>query len=58
MLGDVILAVDGTTVGQVEQLQELLAGDRVGKSIPVSIARGGEPREIAVTIGERQRQAE
>jgi S1-C subfamily serine protease len=58
MLGDVILAVDGTTVGQVEQLQELLAGDRVGKSIPVRIARGGEPREIAVTIGERQRQAE
>ena len=58
MLGDVILAVDGTTVGQVEQLQELLAGDRVGKSIPVSIARGDEPREIAVTIGERQRQAE
>jgi S1-C subfamily serine protease len=58
MLGDVILAVDGTTVGQVEQLQELLAGDRVGKSIPVSIARGGEPREIPVTIGERQRQAE
>jgi S1-C subfamily serine protease len=46
------------TVGQVEQLQEQLAGDRVGKSIPIRIARGGEPREIAVTIGERQRQAE
>jgi S1-C subfamily serine protease len=58
MLGDVILAVDGAAVGQVEQLQEQLAGDRVGKSIPIRIARGGEPREIAVTIGERQRQAE
>jgi S1-C subfamily serine protease len=58
MLGDVILAVDGVPVGQVEQLQEQLAGDRVGKSIPIRIARGGEPREIAVTVGERQRQAE
>jgi S1-C subfamily serine protease len=58
MLGDVILAVDGIAVGQVEQLQEQLAGDRVGKSIPIHIARGGEPREIAVTVGERQRQAE
>jgi S1-C subfamily serine protease len=58
MLGDVILTVDGGEVGQVEQLQELLTGDRVGKSVPVRIARGGEPREIGVTIGERQRQSE
>ncbi|MBW3632747.1 MAG: S1C family serine protease [Chloroflexi bacterium] len=58
MLGDVILAIDGETVGQVEQLQERLTGDRVGKSVPIRIARGGEPREIGVTVGERQRQAE
>jgi S1-C subfamily serine protease len=58
MLGDVILAIDGESVGQVEQLQERLTGDRVGRSVPVRIARGGEPREIGVTIGERQRQAE
>ena len=58
ILGDVILAVDGGEVGQVEQLQELLTGDRVGKTVPVRIARGGEPREIGVTVGERQRQAE
>ena len=58
MLGDVILAVDGDVVGQVEQLQERLTGDRVGKTVSVRIARGGEPREIGVTVGERQRQAE
>jgi S1-C subfamily serine protease len=58
MLGDVILAIDGDAIGQVEQLQEQLTGDRVGKSVPVRIARGGEPREIAVTVGERQRQSE
>jgi S1-C subfamily serine protease len=58
MLGDVILAIDGETVSQVEQLQERLTGDRVGKNVPIRIARGGEPREIGVTVGERQRQAE
>lgn len=58
MLGDVILAIAGEAVGQVEELQERLTGDRVGTSVPVRIARGGEPREIGVTIGERQRQAE
>ena len=58
MLGDVILSVDGNEVGQVEQLQEVLSGDRVGRAVPVRMARGGEPRETAVTVGERQRQGE
>jgi S1-C subfamily serine protease len=58
ILGDVILSVDGNEVGQVEQLQEILSGDRVGRAVPVRVARGGEPREIAVTVGERQRQGE
>jgi S1-C subfamily serine protease len=58
ILGDVVLAIDGETVGQVEQLQERLTGDRVGKAVPVRIVRGGEPRDVSVTVGERQRQAE
>lgn len=58
ILGDVLLAIDGEQVGQVEQLQERLTGDRVGKTVAVRIVRGGEPREVPVTIGERQRQAE
>lgn len=58
ILGDVVLAIDGEPVGQVEQLQERLTGERVGKTVPVRIARGGEPRDVSVTVGERQRQAE
>ena len=45
-------------VGQVDTFRSNFQGDRVGKSIPIRIARGGEPREIDVTVGERQRQAE
>jgi S1-C subfamily serine protease len=56
MLGDVILAVDGGEVGQVEQLQERLSGDRVGRDVPVRIVRGGDAREVTVTVGERQPQ--
>jgi S1-C subfamily serine protease len=58
ILGDVLLSIDGEQVGQVEQLQEKLSGDRVGKTIPVRVARGGEPRELTVTVGERQRQSD
>ena len=58
MLGDIILAVAGGEVGQVEQLQERLTGDRVGQEAPVRIVRGGELRDVGVVIGERQRQAE
>ena len=58
MLGDVVVAIDGSDVAQVEQLQERLTGDRVGRTVPVRILRGGELREIGVTIGERERQAE
>lgn len=57
MLGDVILAIDGEAVAQVEQLQERLTGERVGRAVPVRVVRGGELREITVTVGERQRQS-
>ncbi|MFN8594207.1 MAG: trypsin-like peptidase domain-containing protein [Thermomicrobiales bacterium] len=58
MLGDLILAIAGEPVVQVEQLQERLTGDRVGSSIPIRFVRGGEPKELAVTVGERQRQGD
>lgn len=54
ILGDILVAIDGQVVGHVEQLQDLLTGDRVGKSVPVRIVRGGEPRDFSVTVGERQ----
>ena len=58
LLGDIILTIAGDRVSQVEQLQERLTGDRVGASVPVRFIRGGESREIAVTVGERQQQSE
>ena len=53
LLGDVIIAVDGAAVSEVEQLQDHLAGDKVGQAIALRLVRGGEPRELSVTVGER-----
>lgn len=58
ILGDVVLALDGVDVAQVEQLQDRLTGDRVGQTVPIRVVRGGEPREFAITIVERQRQSD
>ena len=53
LVGDIIVALAGESVTHLEELLALLTGERVGKSVPVSIVRGGELREVTVTIGER-----
>ena len=53
LIGDVIVALNGETVAEVEELQDRLTGDWVGQSLPVRVIRGGAPQELRVTIGER-----
>jgi S1-C subfamily serine protease len=55
LVGDVILAFDGKVVGEPEALLTLLRGDRIGRPVALSVSRAGELREIAVTVGERER---
>ncbi|MCB9457391.1 MAG: trypsin-like peptidase domain-containing protein [Anaerolineaceae bacterium] len=53
LLGDVVVTLDGVTVEHLDELLALLSGDRVGREVPVGVVRGGELREVHVTIGER-----
>lgn len=53
LIGDVIVALDGEPVAEVEELQDRLAGDRVGKPLPLRLVRGGQLTELRVTVGER-----
>ena len=53
LIGDILVGLAGEPVRDTEDLQRLLAGDLVGKATPVRVLRGGEPREVSVTIGER-----
>jgi serine protease DegQ len=53
LIGDVILALDRQPVGSTDELLNLLTSDRVGRAVPLQVLRGGETRELTVTIGER-----
>jgi S1-C subfamily serine protease len=55
LVGDAILAFDGKVVDEPEALLTLLRGDRIGRSVPLTVSRAGELREIGVTVGERER---
>lgn len=55
MLGDVIVAFDGTAVREPEELMTLLRGDRIGRAVPMTILRAGAALDVPVTIGERPR---
>ena len=53
LVGDMILDFDGNRVGAPEKLLDLLLGDRVGRTVPLRMLRGGRPIEMPVEIGER-----
>ena len=58
LFGDVIVALEGTAVSNIRDLQPFLEPECVGRTIPVSIIRGGKTIEINVTVGERRRTSE
>jgi S1-C subfamily serine protease len=53
VIGDIIVSIAGHTIAEPEDLVAVLQPDRVGTPVTVSILRGGEPRELSVTVGER-----
>ena len=50
--GDTIVSLAGQPVRHLDDLFALLVGDRVGKSVPVEILRGGQSHELSISIGE------
>jgi serine protease DegQ len=54
MLGDLLVGLAGQTIEDTDDLQALLGGDRVGQATPVQVIRGGQSKEMDVTIGERR----
>ncbi len=53
LVGDILLTFDGQPVGSPAGLLELLSSDRVGRDIPVQIARGGVEQTVTIKVGER-----
>jgi S1-C subfamily serine protease len=53
VLGDVLVAFGGQPVRDGDDLQGQLGPDTVGTEVSLRILRGGEPRELGVSVGER-----
>ncbi len=53
LLGDIMVALDSQPVNDVDDLQALLTGERVGNPVPVEVIRGGQVQALTVTIGQR-----
>ncbi|HEX9007341.1 MAG TPA: trypsin-like peptidase domain-containing protein [Bacteroidota bacterium] len=55
LVGDILLDIDRTSLEDVEDLQALLGPEKIGKPVQARLVRGGELKDIAVTVGERSR---
>lgn len=53
LLGDILTALDGQELGDPADILAALGTERVGKPIEVRLLRGGAPKTIAITVGER-----
>ncbi len=47
--GDIIVAVDGVAVGDIDDMHRLMTEERVGIAVPVTVLRGAQKRVLAVT---------
>lgn len=52
--GDILVRLDGTAVTNADDLQGLLGPNRVGSAVSAAIIRGGELRDVNVTVGTRE----
>ena len=55
LLGDVLVALDGGPVGDLDDVQARLGSDRVGAEISAVVLRGGVRTELRITVGEQPR---
>ena len=49
---DLIVEVDGSPIGGVDDLQRLMVAELIGRPTPVTVVRDGEPRELELVPAE------
>src|SRR5215472_1608128 len=52
LAGDIIIAADGVTVCDIDDLHRLMTEERVGRSVPLVVLRQGQKLDLAVTPAE------
>lgn len=53
LIGDLILSLDGRPIADPIELRRLLGAERIGQQITARVVRGGQVRDVELTIGER-----
>jgi S1-C subfamily serine protease len=53
VIGDILISLGGYSVTRLEDVQSVLAGDTIGKSLPLKFVRGGSLQEGNIMIVER-----
>ena len=49
--GDIIVAIDGTSISSVEELRDAIAGHEPGQKIRLTVFRGAKKKSVRVTLG-------
>jgi S1-C subfamily serine protease len=52
--GDILVRLDGDSVTNADDLQGLLGPNRVGTTVTAGVVRGGELRDLSVSVGTRE----
>jgi len=54
LLGDILVALDGTPVAEPGDVLALLGPERVGTQLAAQLVRGGQRVQLSLTVGERR----
>jgi S1-C subfamily serine protease len=55
LVGDIVFEIEGKAASSIEDVQSLIGSQKAGKPVTLRIIRGGELKEITITVGERTR---
>ena len=53
VIGDILVSLGGRFITRLEDVQSLLAGDAIGKTLPLKFVRGGAVQEGNIVVAER-----
>jgi len=58
IIGDILVALAGSPVARLEDVQAQLRGEAIGKPLALKFVRGGAAQEVNIVVGERPRGGE
>jgi S1-C subfamily serine protease len=53
VIGDILVSLAGQSITRLEDVQSLLAGDSIGKTLPLKFIRGGAVQDGNIVVAER-----